>query len=388
MGLVAAYSDGVREVTVIVDTPHFALIDGESIHPQIATSFSVQWRGFIEILLSGRYRFSVEGNASSCRINGKAVLERWIDLDAGLHALELAYARGPGAARVQWVWESEYFGLEPLPASRLYHDAADPRLGFQSSVEAGRQLVLSLGCANCHAGAAASGRPRSGPDLSTIGARSTSSWLNVWLTDPSRFRPHPTMPVILSEAERVDVVAYLSSLDGASFPALESRGGPHDIAKGRQHYWALGCAACHEQESLMLGALGSKTTTAALTEFLLNPSAVSAGGAMPDMMLTRIEAEQLAWFLLQRRDPAFEVPAVRGDAQHGRALLMQRGCLACHALDDAGPLKNTLNAPAMADLQAGRGCPATEVPIGLPRYTLTARQRQDLGAFVASQHSS
>ena len=86
-GLVATYLDGAREVTVVVATPHFSLEGDESIHPQITPAFSVKWRGFIEILLPGRYRFSVEGNASFCRIDGKAVLDRWIDLDAGFHAL-------------------------------------------------------------------------------------------------------------------------------------------------------------------------------------------------------------------------------------------------------------------------------------------------------------
>ena len=387
-GLVAAYLDGVREVIAVVATPHFSLERDESIHPQITPAFSVKWRGFIEILLPGRYRFSVAGNAPSFRIDGKAVLDRWIDLNADLHAIELEYTRGPDAARVHWTWESEYFAIEPLPARRLYHDAADSRLPAHGAVEAGRALALSLGCANCHAGAPESGMPRLGPDLSTIGARATSAWLNGWLIDPSRFRPHATMPVMLSAAERADVVAYLSSLDGASFPAMGSRGGPHDVAKGRQHYWALGCAACHEQEALRLGALGSKTSAAALAQYLLDPSVVNAGGTMPDMMLTRIEAEQLAWFLLQTRDARFEAPAVPGNPQQGRALVLQRGCLACHTLDDVGPLKNAMNAPPMGGLEAGRGCLADETPLGLPRYMVTPRQHQDLGAFVASQQSS
>ncbi|QDT07730.1 Cytochrome c [Rubripirellula lacrimiformis] len=66
----------------------------------------------------------------------------------------------------------------------------------------------------------------------------------------------------------------------------------------------------------------------------------------------------------------------------GRQWFAGSGCKNCHALDD-GP-KSTLSAPALADMQIGRGCMSEVIPAGSMDYELNLSQLSAITAKIES----
>ena len=118
---------------------------------------------------------------------------------------------------------------------------------------------------------------------------------------------------------------------------------------------------------------------AALVQYLQEPGRDHAATRMPDFRLPRDEAEQLAAFLLQRAQPAAPLPATRGDAERGRHVAQQVGCVFCHAIDV--PVGSP-RAPQLANLDADRGCLAAQPAARAPAHGFDAAQRADLRAFL------
>ena len=384
-GLIGTINDGAYEVVLVSPTPNLYLAEDESIHPQIAPDFTVTWSGFIDILLPGRYRFSNEGDSITCEVGGEIALGEGIALEAGRHPMRIVYERPSGTAQVRLLWEAEHFDLEPVPARRLYHDASSSELAGDRLVEEGRALVTSLGCVNCHAKDAANFLGRMGPNLTDAGARMEPSWIYTWLEDPQAFRSGAVMPAMLEEDERRDVTAYLASLNSQHFEPLDAEVGPHEASMGGQNYWDLGCAACHDQAGLDLNGIGSKMSAAALSAYLQEPTAFDPSGVMPNMSLSRQEGEYLSIYLTESRTAAFEEEVPQGDFARGKEIVARSGCLACHALHDPELRSNSLVAPSFASLNVNRGCLIENPQEGIPRYTLTDRERQSLAAFIARQ---
>ena len=185
------------------------------------------------------------------------------------------------------------------------------------------------------------------------------------------------MPAMLTDTEQHDVTTYLTSLHLTSHEPAQG-----DPAIGQQHYWSLGCAACHEQQGLNLTSVGSKTNLPALAHFLMAPEATDPSGVMPSLDLDEQEALNLAAFLMQFRNETFEKPAVRGEKTRGKAIVQSRGCLACHQLNDPAPLENKLTAPAFRALDSSAGCLSASPQQRLPRYALSGDERAALTAFI------
>jgi cytochrome c oxidase subunit 2 len=81
----------------------------------------------------------------------------------------------------------------------------------QESVEQGRKYFMDSGCYGCHT-VGKMGTPI-GPNLSSVGAKYSRSYLERWLRDPSAQRPSAHMPTLeLSEQQVQNLAAFLSSL--------------------------------------------------------------------------------------------------------------------------------------------------------------------------------
>jgi cytochrome c oxidase subunit 2 len=75
----------------------------------------------------------------------------------------------------------------------------------------GERAFVSQGCYGCHQ-IAKFGTPI-GPNLSSIGAKYSASYLTRWLRDPESVRPTAHMPKLELSAEDVQALAaYLASL--------------------------------------------------------------------------------------------------------------------------------------------------------------------------------
>jgi mono/diheme cytochrome c family protein len=111
---------------------------------------------------------------------------------------------------------------------------------------AGKAYFAQVGCAACHrvGGEGAS----VGPDLTLVGFRHSSEWLETWLKDPSAWKPGTLMPnKQLSPAARAAIVSYMATLKGQDWP---KGGRPWDgegdaVARGRLIFLRAGCVACH-----------------------------------------------------------------------------------------------------------------------------------------------
>ncbi len=254
----------------------------------------------------------------------------------------------------------------------------------QDDLQQGRAHFVRLGCVHCHAeatpGALTRESPR-GPDLRHAGRRLAPAWVARWLLDPQAERADATMPRLCAEPEAVaDLAAYLANL-GGKFDPRPNRWVDRD---GERLFVVRGCIACHpaldepEDTRTSLAHVGRKTSAAELAGYLERPLTISANGLMPDLELTRGDAEAIAGYLVGAGKPLAPVPT--GDRDRGRQLFGARGCGNCHEVPD-GPAP--ARAPALAAI-AGKsgGCLAPTPAAGLPVYRLTPAERAQLTRFV------
>lgn len=114
---------------------------------------------------------------------------------------------------------------------------------------AGKAYFSQAGCVACHKvgdeGSAV------GPDLSLVGFRHSSAWLDQFIKDPQAWKKDTLMPnKRLSDAARGAIVAYLAEQTGQAWPA---GGRPWDapsinkdpLARGRLLFNRAGCVGCH-----------------------------------------------------------------------------------------------------------------------------------------------
>ncbi len=391
-GLVATYSDGARELSVVEATPHFSLKANESVHPAIKPAFRAIYVGRLDVKDPGKYKL-VPG-AATVTLDGKALDGNPRELAVGLHALTIEYRRPAGAARLQVLWESDAFGPEPLPASVLSHTATPEVAVRGQRLERGRALVDQLNCAGCHSQATpakdAHGR---GPVLTEVGGRTTAGWIYRWLENPTSYRSTARMPVMaLSEDERRDVASYLGGL-GGSMAGARPTPDPGDVGRGKEVFDRVGCAACHggDHAPVSLANIGSKSWLMAIEEYLKGPDKVEPTGRMPEMALKPHERAQVAIYLSSLRGaPAFEATVPAGDPVRGKTLVAERGCLGCHTIEERGkPLANALKAPTMTMTMmttmtsSTRGCLAPTPPATAPNFRLGDQDRRAIAEALA-----
>jgi mono/diheme cytochrome c family protein len=350
------------------------LAPGEAAHPRSAGGSEFRWRGHLNVLRPGKYRFDATLLGSiEVAVGGKTVLQATVrgnkaetregdevELAAGIQPFEATLRRTGSAVRAELIWRGPGFRPEPVPYQFLGHLPAQRPGSFAADLRAehGRFLFEELSCARCHKPAdddrmARTLADRAGPDLSEIGRRTYPGWLDAWLADPAKLRPHTAMPGMFADdergkAERYAVVAYLASL-GGPMPSSEPprrRGQPNQadlqrsIANGQRLYVTTGCAACHGEQLTQppvrrprddfdeederpplkpedsfhalgtagpaglyqLGSLGSKTTPEVLARYLQNPLATNPHGRMPNMLLSGQEAQDIARYLCRQTD--------------------------------------------------------------------------------------
>jgi cytochrome c2 len=377
-GLVATYRDAAHSVREVVPSPSFHLGPADSIHPAIAVEFTAEWSGVLSVLETGDYAFRC---GCDVLVEGRDASRSTIRLTAGTHPIRLRFRRAPGPARLLLEWRSAKFPFEPTPSASLSHRAGDGPGPDEQRIARGRELLEELGCVNCHRSSSPVLARRAGPLLTAIGGRTNPRWLAAWLENPQAFRTDATMPVMLDEAGRRDVASYLGSLVGARPAAGTVARGAAE--RGKQLFGTIGCAACHRRGHLELQGLGSKRTPGALAAYLRDPARHDPGGRMPSLLLSDEESLQLAAFLLESRNAAFEKPLEAGDAGRGRALVRSAGCLSCHDLEDGARVPDESRAPRLEELRDSGGCLAEE-PRGVPRYRLAAPDREVLAAFLRS----
>ena len=468
-GLVAVFKGTGRgqvlEVTQLEPTVALALKAGEAPHPRLPSdSVTVVWQGYLNVLRNGGYRFGVRLRGEfRLSVAGKEMLKLQaradepvlqegaeVQLEAGLHTIRAEFTSLPkGVARVELLWQGPGFRQEPLPFNFVGHlPGEEPTaLAADAFVERGRFLFEEASCIRCHQADdkdhVANGlKWRQGPDLSKIGARAHAGWMERWLDSPRKMRPGAAMPELFGHdetgrAERYAVARYLATL-GGPVKANAKKTKPQDYLlsalRGQSLFNSIGCVACHNAEGNRdeantffgplvnhpLHALGSKTTTEKLAEYLKNPLAVDPSGRMPHLLLDDREATDIARFLCHATDesikddlgtapergllfaafkrveprvdefPAFEKltpPAAWSDL--GKRLVIARGCNNCHTIEPEGnPFAQVQANADLSDLKKldnpKAGCLAAkpDPKASAPFYAFNDAERSALRAFL------
>jgi cbb3-type cytochrome oxidase cytochrome c subunit len=370
-GLVATYvdtpADGSRQVTRLEPTVALTLGKGESPHPSLRSGRVMTWKGYINFTRAGKYKFdaTLVGGNLTVKVGGKTVLSGAADAkgvsdlrsadvqyEGGVLPFEATFVADLGdAPRIELFWGGPGFIKEPLNHQYLGHLAKDRSAAFTTSgtLEHGRFLFEELACARCHKPdandkMAKTLADRTGPSLTDVAKRTYAGWIYAWLADPTKLRPHTTMPKLFAsdataDAERYAVTQYLVSLAGGKpldvykYPTVPRNDLKQSMERGRVLYHVTGCAACHDEPARKkandeedkeplapgdyvygqntlagpaakypLGQLGSKTRPESLAASLQNPLKSNPHGRMPNMNLNGQEATDLARYLCRTLD--------------------------------------------------------------------------------------
>lgn len=265
-----------------------------------------------------------------------------------------------------------------------------------TELQQGRVLIEELRCASCHEGMS---KPNAtGPDLREVGTRIQPGFLKPFILNPAHHDPGTTMPDVFGERSVADkekiaaeIAAYLLSLNRETANPSALPADP--AAEGKKLFHEIGCVTCHgpqDGDSPALNRTGfvnlthvpDKYRPAGLAGFLHEPLKVRPDGRMPDMRLSRSEAELLAAFMIgpERAEPEMAMPPPEMIAA-GKKAFTEMSCSACHHLDST---PQPARLPAKAKLDVHAGC-LSEHPGEAPNYRLSDPQKQAIRAALTAK---
>ena len=266
----------------------------------------------------------------------------------------------------------------------------------------GEVLIGELMCAACHEDSIVKPWARSSaPDLLGIGTRIKTDYLRRFLANPSQAHPGTKMPDVLSglsaerRTEAVESLTHFLQFQNAlkNTVAKTERGNRQN---GRKLFHQVGCVACHpvwnensEEEPstglLNLSHVTGKYDESKLSSFLFDPLKTRSSGRMPDLHLTKREANDLAAFLSNpaQGNPS-DIDEFKSDPQkvaQGKKYFKELKCAACHFLPHN--TDTTMSLP-LAKVDASRGC-LSHNPSGEPDFRLDATQRNAIAKALAGR---
>jgi|CXWL01.1.fsa_nt_gi mono/diheme cytochrome c family protein len=129
--------------------------------------------------------------------------------------------------------------------------ACSSQTDLSDPVARGERDFNGLGCVKCHT--IGDKGNQWGPDLTMLGFRKSSVWIDTWLQNPHAWNPKTVMPNFnLTEATRADLVAYLSAQKGQAWtekPWLTAEAKTLPAAqRGKIIFNSVGCVSCHAQD--------------------------------------------------------------------------------------------------------------------------------------------
>jgi mono/diheme cytochrome c family protein len=460
-GLIFTSKDkGGFTVSRLEPTVGLTLLPGDAPHPRSDGGESFTWTGYVQVVSAGKYAFAgdllgkltvqigdqpvltqtVKGDKAQ-RVNGGEV-----DLKAGIQAFTATLERTDTTARVSLQWRGPRFRDEPVPYFFFGHTEKQRPAAFAADLkrEHGRLLFEEMACVKCHTPAAddkmAKGlADRTGPNLTKLVERAYPGWVDAWLADPKKLRPHTAMPAMFADdakgkEERYAVLSYLYSLgkpvEAYKPPLVYPNPLKESIARGSKLYLTAGCATCHgdtltapptkkkkdddpdapaekpfdplasyygvggsPQAFYTLNHVGSKFRPDTLAKFLKNPTETNPHGRMPSLALTDAEATDLANHLCtvttDKIDPAMPKAPPTDDKEMnwvktGEKVFASKGCANCHAVEEKGkPVASTAVSPKLAEVKTtDKGCLAEKPTAKAANYGLDADQRSALQVFL------
>lgn len=270
---------------------------------------------------------------------------------------------GQGAATtVAEAHHSERAGEEPILPPRYIESGCGQchqnALPGTPQLNLGRTMLTRYGCVHCHAitlpdgsKVVATDHP---PSLAHIADKTTREWIYSWLKDPQAFAASTTMPNYkLSDADASDISAYLVSAStpqaGDTAAAGVQSVAHADPSAGPSLYGESFCSSCHAVQNAAgnlvggdvgpeLTRIGNKVRPQWLTAWLENPRIYDATTPMPHYRFTAQQIVTLAGYLQGKSDSDYGASVHLDTADgrqiaHGRKLIVELGCAACHEIN-------------------------------------------------------
>jgi mono/diheme cytochrome c family protein len=336
---------------------------------------------------------------------------------------------GQGAATtVAEAHRSERAGEEPILPARYIESGCGQchqnALPGTPQLNLGRAMLTRYGCVHCHAIArpdgtkvAATDHP---PSLAHVADKTTREWIFTWLKNPQAYAASTTMPnYTLGDADATDISAYLVSTSkpqaGDTVAASAKLAANADPAAGPSLYGQSFCSSCHAVQNAAgnlvggdggpeLTRIGNKVKPEWLLAWLQNPRIYDSTTPMPHYRFTAEQIAVLATYLQGKSDPDYG-PTVHLDAAgaaqiaHGRKLIVELGCAACHEIngvqkpDNFAPDLSTIGSKPLAQIVFLPGMEhnlssyivgkirqprAFGASVKMPQFTLTAAQTDAL----------
>lgn len=271
--------------------------------------------------------------------------------------------RGQGAATtVREAHNSTEQWEQPLlPAKYIEAGCGQCHLEKQTAtpfLHQGRELIASYGCTHCHAikqGGGASLTPEDDPpSLKHIADKTTREWIYAWIKDPQAYASTATMPNFhFSDDDARDVSAFViaqsTSLQPPLPPINSDVKAASDPNAGTTLYGQSFCASCHAIQNAAgnlvggnlgpeLTGIGTKAKPEWLQDWIANPDHYDPQTMMPRYRFAPSQVATLVGFLASKTEPDFVAnvhvsPATKEQIEHGKRLVVENGCAACHEIN-------------------------------------------------------
>jgi cytochrome c551/c552 len=220
---------------------------------------------------------------------------------------------------------------------------AQERPGFTQNPMAGSQVFGSKGCVKCHAVNGLGGT--TGPDLGHIARRRSFYELaaTMWNHVPrmgDEMQQHGIERPQISEREAGDLIAFLFTLDYFDPPG--------DVENGKRLFSEKKCVVCH-QVGVYGGVVGPSLDHLGQygSPILVAASMWNHGPTMAELMeergvprptFTGSELTDLISYLESATPASLAGPlyVLPGNAEEGRVLFTEKGCITCHSVQGVG----------------------------------------------------
>ena len=279
--------------------------------------------------------------------------------------------RGQGAATSveEAHYTTEAWEQPLLPARYLDSSCGQCHLGNLDGtprLNAGRHLLSSMGCVHCHLVTQPDGnvlKPTDNPPpLNHIAEKTSREWIYAWIKNPQAYASSATMPNFqLSDQDAADISAFLISQSTPSpaaknQPAVAAVAGNVDATEAATLYGSSFCASCHAMQNAAgnlvggdfgpeLTRVGNKVNPEWLHRWLTNPPDYMPSTRMPHYRFDSKQIAMLSSFLLSKKDDDLLAnvhlsAATPESVAHGKRLVTEDGCAACHQINGVNPPQN------------------------------------------------
>jgi mono/diheme cytochrome c family protein len=256
-----------------------------------------------------------------------------------------------------------------LPARYLESSCGQCHLGVLEGtprLNQGRRLLSTMGCVHCHVITQPGGdllKPEDDPPpLIHIAEKTSREWIYKWIKNPQDYAASATMPNFqLSDQDAADISAFLIAQSTPTASTMSAVLVPHtsapvDATESATIYGASFCSPCHAVQNAAgnlvggdlgpeLTRVGSKVNPNWLGRWLNDPRRYEPGTRMPHYRFDQKQVALLASFLLAKKDDSFLAdvhlpPATAETIAHGKRLVTESGCAACHQINGVSPPQN------------------------------------------------